>query len=142
MRTQPLPRAEAGRIRQGPYASEPGAQHGAFRIKLKPGGSVLLVIAGAGLGWDHVSASLKHRCPTWEEMCAVKDLFFEPEETVMQLHPPKDAHVNNHPFCLHLWRPQHVEIPMPPGLMVGVRDRGPLTPEEAHALGRAFGFWE
>lgn len=66
-------------------------------------------------GWDHVSVSRKTRCPTWEEMCALKDLVFEPEETVMQLHPEKSEYVNNHPFCLHLWRPTgDLKIPMPP----------------------------
>ena len=64
-----------------------------------------------GGGWDHVSVSFKTRCPTWEEMCQVKSWCFEPEEAVMQLHPPESDYRNHHPFCLHLWRPQtDVEI--------------------------------
>ena len=68
--------------------------------------------------WDHVSVSLIDRCPTWKEMCMVKDLFFEPEEIVIQYHPPKSVYINNFPFVLHLWRQQGVEIQLPPLWMV------------------------
>ncbi len=46
-------------------------------------------------------------------MNKVKDLFFEESEAVMQLHPPKKDYVNSHPYCLHLWRPRSIEIPLP-----------------------------
>jgi hypothetical protein len=93
--------------------------------------AVLNVIASRGGGsadiggddpysrWDHVSVSLADRCPTWEEMCFIKELFFERDEPAMQLHPVKD-YVNNHPYCLHLWRPLDVEIPLPFPEMVGI----------------------
>lgn len=81
-------------------------------------GVTLKVLASEGLGWDHVSVSLPHRCPTWEEMEFVRGLFFRDDETVMQLHVPRSDHRNLHRFCLHLWRPQHAEIPRPPALMV------------------------
>jgi len=54
--------------------------------------------------WDHVSVSLKTRCPTWEEMCAIKDIFFDPDDVVVQYHPAKKDYVNFHPYCLHMWR--------------------------------------
>jgi len=73
----------------------------------------------AGEGWDHVSVSLQYRCPIWAEMEKVKRMFFEDDETVMQLHVPVADHINFNPFVLHLWRPQNVEIPRPPGWMVG-----------------------
>lgn len=76
---------------------------------LKRGNAQLRVVASNGVGWDHVSVSLPTRCPTWEEMCWVKDKFFEPEEVVMQLHPARSQYVNNMPYCLHLWRPQNAE---------------------------------
>lgn len=69
--------------------------------------------------WDHVSVSLPDRCPMWSEMCFIKDLFFKPDEPAMQLHPVKD-YVNNHPYCLHLWRPLDATIPLPPYLLVGL----------------------
>lgn len=56
-------------------------------------------------GWEHVSVSLPGRDPFWAEMCFIKDLFFEPEETVYQLHPKESEYVNVHPHCLHIWRP-------------------------------------
>jgi hypothetical protein len=85
-------------------------------IKSKDG---LFVIASWGYGWDHVSVSRRNRLPEWSEMCRVKDLFWEAEECVVQYHPPKSDYVNVHPRCLHLWKPQGVEIPRPPSYMVG-----------------------
>jgi hypothetical protein len=78
----------------------------------------LTVLATITDGWDHVSVSRKTRCPNWAEMEQVKHLFFWPHETAMQLHVPPADHVNLHPFCLHLWRPQMQEIPRPPNWMV------------------------
>lgn len=77
-------------------------------------------IASWGGGWEHVSVSGARSCPPWEAMCFVKDLFWKPEEEVMQLHPPKSQYINNHPYCLHLWRPIAAVIPLPPKIMVGV----------------------
>jgi hypothetical protein len=73
--------------------------------------------------WEHVSVSpldtaLK-RCPTWDEMCFVKDLFWLPEDTVVQFHPPKSEYVNLAAYCLHLWRPISAEVPRPPKILVG-----------------------
>jgi hypothetical protein len=48
-----------------------------------------------------------------------KDLFWEPEDVVMQLHPQKSTYVNFNPHTLHLWRPKSVRIPTPPVGMVG-----------------------
>lgn len=118
-----------------------GSNNGAFLGK--HGSTMLRIIASDGGGWDHVSVSLPTRCPTWEEMCWVKRLFFSPDEVVMQLHPATSNYVNNHPHCLHLWRPQSAEeiarirddwgdewqygdlvspgrIPLPPTDMVGI----------------------
>lgn len=88
----------------------------------------LLVIASNGAGWDHVSVSRATRCPNWLEMAHIKDIFFKEDETVMQLHVPKTDHISVHPYCLHLWRPQDVEIPRPPRWMLdgsgsSIRDR-------------------
>lgn len=78
-------------------------------------------ICSWGGDWDHVSISILNirRCPTWEEMCWVKGIFWKPEEAVMQLHPAASEYVNTHPLCLHLWRPQTVDIPSPPKHFVG-----------------------
>ena len=79
----------------------------------------ITIIASRGEGWDHVSVSLADRCPTWEEMCRVKNAFFYPSECVIQYHPAIEEYVNYHPFCLHLWRPQNVSVPFPPKQLVG-----------------------
>lgn len=78
----------------------------------------LKVISSDGLGWDHVSVSLKNRCPIWEEMCFIKDFFFDEDETVIQYHPKKSEYVNIHPYVLHMWRQQNVVIPLPPQIFV------------------------
>jgi len=82
---------------------------------------MLQVIASDGGGWDHVSVSLPDRCPTWAEMCYVKQAFFQSKEWALQYHPASQDNINCHPYCLHLWRPQNIEIPQPPWWMVGPR---------------------
>jgi len=98
--------------------------NGAFLVtslKLK---CPLSVIATDQLGWEHVSVSTQFRCPTWEEMCFIKSMFWDDEDAVMQLHPPRSDWVNNHRYCLHLWRPQNpsTPIPLPPSFMVGYKE--------------------
>lgn len=59
------------------------------------------------------------RCPTWEEMCMVKDIFWGEEECVVQFHPPRSEYVNRHPYCLHLWKKIGEEYETPPKEYVG-----------------------
>ena len=77
-----------------------------------------LVIWSWGGGWDHVSVSFRDRCPTWDEMCRVKDMFFYPDECCVEYHPAKADYVNICNTCLHIWRPQNVELPKPPKELV------------------------
>ncbi len=105
--------------------------NGVFRVPFPASGVVLLVLASDGKGWDHVSVSLPDRCPTWLEMTYIKDAFFRGDEAVVQFHPPKSEYVNDHPFCLHLWRPQEDTIPLPPSEMVGPKPKDP-KPKEPH----------
>jgi hypothetical protein len=104
---------------------EDRAAGGAFLVMRREPGPLgrmvnLRVLASTGEGWDHVSVSLSNRTPTWAEMDHVKQLFFERNEVAMQLHVPTKDNVNNHPFCLHLWRPHNAEIPRPPAILVGI----------------------
>lgn len=115
------------RLRTGHMASdERNGNNGVFFVPTRPGQPPLKVIASDGAledgsqAWEHVSVSLPNRCPTWAEMCAIKALFWGPEDTVVQYHPPRSDYVNNHPYCLHLWRPVDAELPRPPALMVGI----------------------
>lgn len=86
-------------------------------LKLK---KAILCQASDACEWEHVSAHVIERCPTWDEMCFIKDLFWDSEDCVIQIHPPKSEYVNNHPFCLHLWRPWdgNFLIAMPPRELV------------------------
>jgi len=92
---------------------------GGFRLPSPIDGQPLTIIASSGDHWDHVSVSRSNRCPNWPEMEFVRRRFFRDDETVMQLHVPLSEHINAHPNCLHLWRPQLLEIPRPPRWMVG-----------------------
>ncbi len=107
------------RIREGELASDDSlGNNGAFMIR-SPLGQTLGVVVSDGEGWDHVSVSLPKRCPLWSEMCFIKDLFFEPHEVAIQIHPPKSEYVNHHEFCLHLWRSQTRSVQLPPSIFVG-----------------------
>jgi hypothetical protein len=91
---------------------------GAWKVTTPPGRS-LLVIASWGLGWDHVSVSGKTKVPSWHDMEFVKRLFFRDYETAVQFHVPPSEHINCHPYCLHMWRPNDGRIiPRPPDFMV------------------------
>lgn len=116
------PQIEEFRVK--PYSTKEDGNNGIFFVYFE--GRELKVIASDGMDWDHVSVSLPNRCPNWKEMSFIKDLFFYENECVVQYHPPKSEYVNNHPYCLHLWRPQQFELPTPPSIMVGVKEIGSL----------------
>jgi hypothetical protein len=127
------------RVRKGAYGSDDSVGNcGAFFLPnraAKPrglstredGAVPLKVIASDGEGWEHVSVSLPTRCPTWEEMSYVKSVFWDDGDCVVQFHPPRSEHINNHSFCLHLWRPTNHNIATPPGWMVGDAKLGVLV---------------
>lgn len=111
------------RIREGAYGSdETYGNNGAFDLSLASGRKAY-VIASDGMGWEHVSVTLPSwkRVPSWAELCEVKSIFWDGCDCVVQFHPPEDEYVNQHPFCLHLWRPCGQNFPTPPSLLVGVR---------------------
>jgi hypothetical protein len=92
---------------------------GAFVLRSPTDHAKMFIVASFGESWDHVSVSREKRCPNWIEMEYVKRTFFKDDETAMQLHVPPADHINNMPYVLHLWRPQHCDIPRPPGILVG-----------------------
>jgi hypothetical protein len=126
---------EQYRVVKGAFATKRGEPFGMFLIPPAVRRSEAIKISATdGLDpdsklepWEHVSVSLASRCPTWEEMCLVKSLFWNEEECVMQLHPPQSVWINNHPYCLHLWRPLKSQIPLPPPETVGVAGYNPET---------------
>lgn len=65
-------------------------------------------------GMEHVSVSSykKRQLPDWETMCRIKEIFWEDEEMVVQIHPKKSEYIhdvglpgNKLENVLHLWRP-------------------------------------
>jgi len=110
---------EKYRIKHGPMGSDKTyGNNGQFMIISQKFKSPIGVQASDGMGWEHVSVSLRDRIPTWTEMCFIKDLFWDDDDCVIQYHPPKSEYVNNHPHVLHLWRPINDEIPRPPSILV------------------------
>lgn len=101
------------------YPNSGDEGNGVFSVRMKDSPDLMHVIASNGGDWDHVSVSMENRCPTWDEMCCIKALFFEAYETVIEYHPSETDYVNVHKFCLHLWRPQKELIPCPPKEFVG-----------------------
>lgn len=128
---------EKFRVRTGPFASGPCDLFGAFFVPVRTSRAPLKVIACDGnvetpelAGWEHVSVSLPDRCPTWAEMAHVKSLFWSEDDCVVQFHPPRSEYVNNHPYCLHLWRCVGAPLPMPPSILVGIKSLGELESPE------------
>ena len=123
------------RVKTGEMAStDRDGMTGAFVIPRKVKGrhaGYFAVISNAGTdlmsyGWEHVSVSLldsnkkpMRRVPTWKEMCEIKGIFWEEEETVVQYHPPQSEYVNTHKYVLHLWRSTREAMPRPPKILVG-----------------------
>ena len=115
---------EEHRIKTGRVASTAKqGNNGAFRIPPLRGGRWLFCIVSDGLGWEHVSVHVldgkKMHTPTWNEMCYIKEIFWDDEDVVVQYHPAKSQYVNNHPYTLHLWRPLSEGLPNPPRYLVG-----------------------
>lgn len=120
---------EQYRVKTGAMASCVADGNNGYFVIPMSGRTLAHVIASDGLRWEHVSVHMEttergkkssDRTPTWAEMCRIKNLFWDDEDTVIQYHPPKSEYINNHKYCLHLWRPIGVEIPRPPSFLVGL----------------------
>ena len=112
------------RIREGFMGSTDAiGSHGAFDLPGILKQRRLVAIASEAAGWEHVSVSAKIKkrsaTPLWDEMCYVKNLFWEPEDVVWQLHPAESDWISDHDHVLHLWRKPGFELPMPPRILVG-----------------------
>lgn len=112
MRDKPSKDMEERRVKRGIYStSEKDGMRGVFVLYCPDTGKDLLCISsGADSelngGWEHVSVSRigSNRPPIWDEICFVKDMFWDENECVVQFHPKKSDYVNLHPGVLHLWK--------------------------------------
>ena len=124
------------RIRAHPIygTTELDGNNGAFRIHRTNGRDLYIIASDAtgweeqnlmGPRWEHVSVHAydgnRTLTPRWDEMCYVKNIFWDEEDTVIQFHPPKSEYVNNHNNVLHLWRCIDIVIPLPPSITVGIK---------------------
>lgn len=71
------------------------------------------------LGWEHLSVSMPGKTPSWDQMCVMKNIFWNEDEACVEYHPKKEEYVNDHEYCLHIWKPTKVELPTPPTILVG-----------------------
>ena len=100
--------------------------NGAFLVPLNIENNInAQVIVSDGEGWEHVSVVIidnrMPETPTWDEMCIIKDMFWDEEDTVVQYHPPKSEYINNNENCLHLWRKIGFDFPLPDSTLIGIK---------------------
>ena len=88
----------------------------AGEIELKGERSTFIFIASIdGEKMEHVSVHINgstKKTPSWEQMCQIKDIFWDDEEEVHQIHPKKSEYISGVgdgkgtlENILHLWRP-------------------------------------
>lgn len=87
----------------------------------KQSGKWLNFIFSYQLGWEHLSISMPNKTPSWEQMCIMKDIFWDKDECCVQYHPKEEDYVNMHQHCLHIWKPIEEKLPIPPSILVGFR---------------------
>lgn len=136
---------EPYRVKDGPLASDSSyGNNGAFVFDSVVPGRRMVAIASDGSSWresgldgepwEHVSihcySGKKQFTPTWIEMCAAKDVFWDTEDVIIQFHPRKSDYVNNHANTLHLWRPTQTILPLPPSETVGIKEAGTFSGDE------------
>lgn len=82
-------------------------------INLPTGHFVTFMFSYSG-GWEHLSISKPTQTPSWDDMCAAKNMFWDEDECCVEYHPAKKDYVNLHPYCLHIWKPINETLPTPP----------------------------
>ena len=114
--------AEKYRYKQGQFGTKEGDDFGLFIIKTPKMKNPLKVIVAPmnndECKWEHVSVSKQTSCPTWEEMCYVKNLFWSKDEVVVQFHPDEKNYIDTCGTCLHMWRNKETGHELPPSILV------------------------
>jgi hypothetical protein len=136
-----VPEPARDRLHARLHSTNADGCNGIFRLSSPEPGWMLACMVSDGERWEHVSVHAYRdarrktttRVPNWREMCFVKDVFWEDEDVVMQLHPRRSQYVNAHPHVLHLWRPTAATIPEPPAVLVGPVGDAPPTAAQIDA---------
>ena len=82
-------------------------ENGAYYVWRRPGADLRVIVEAEMHGgelWLHVSLSRLQVLPTWDDVCAVKDLFIGDRKAI-QVLPTKDEYVNISTICLNLYAP-------------------------------------
>lgn len=87
----------------------------------KYSGKFLNFIFSYQMDWEHLSVSMPNKTPSWDQMCMMKNIFWNEDEACAEYHPKKEDYVNNHKHCLHIWKPTNEVLPLPPSILVGFR---------------------
>ena len=72
-----------------------------------------VIISSYDPTWEHITVSLLHRYPRWDEMQFIKDSFWTQDTTIVQYHPKIAEYVNLAPYMLHLWGRSDIDIELP-----------------------------
>lgn len=114
------PELERQRILTGAFKSTPmDGFCGAFVLFLD--NMEVLAMGDIAQGWEHVAVSIRNRPPNAREMRTVRNIFWPPEEMVLQFYLSELDYANYHPNCQHLWRPANDIFPRPPAELVKPR---------------------
>lgn len=122
-----LSHVERFRIQKGPFATEPEADSGTLLLPTQWGTTLECHYdRGLGAAWERVAVLCRKkkgdiRTPTWEEMQLAKEVFWQPKESVVQLHVPDYAKLHLNPHVLWLWRAKGQYMPRPSGQEVAGR---------------------
>ena len=94
-----------------------------FKADIHIGGWDGSVICSTGAGWEHVSVSpyIRRIIPSYDDMCKLKDMFWNEDEDAIHIFPRKDNYVNNLENCIHLWACSYKPMVLPPSCLVGFR---------------------
>ena len=111
-------------ILKSPRISNPEMGMDGFRGIISMPTWVGSVICTKGGGWFHTSVSPfnKRIMPSYEDLCMIKDIFWNEEEDVIHVFPKKSQYVNNVTNCLHLWECYYKDMVLPPSCFVGIRE--------------------
>lgn len=54
--------------------------------------------------WLHLSCAHKTHLPDYRDLCDIKRIWCGKERKAVMVFPPASQHVNDHPYCLHLYQ--------------------------------------
>jgi hypothetical protein len=95
--------------------------NGLFKLYLRGNrtnlGSMLYITATEKDSWECVEVYTPVRYPIWEELCLVRNLFWDRNDLVIQYYPREKDCSNFKKYSVCLWRPTNQLIPNPQGAL-------------------------